>query len=96
MFKDLLHISGINLNMPSSHSKKGFSVHCLRHTFAVHSFRQLINEGKDMYDQMPLLSFYMGHKNVLGTEIYMHKADIIDSDIIKIMDEFNKELFPEV
>ena len=96
MFKDLLHISGINLNMPSSHSKKGFSVHCLRHTFAVHSFRQLIKEGKDMYDQMPLLSFYMGHKNVLGTEIYMHKADIIDSDIIKIMDEFNKELFPEV
>ena len=96
LFEQLLKTSGIKEKMPESNSPKGYSVHCLRHTFAVHSFRRMTNSGMDMYDQMPVLSVYMGHKNILGTELYIHSAQASDDDIMKLMNDFNQGLFPEV
>jgi integrase len=43
----------------------------LRHTFAVHRLTQWYRSGVDIHSRLPLLSAYMGHENILGTEDYL-------------------------
>ena len=42
-----------------------------RHSFAVNSFRQMIDNGLDMYVALPILSTYLGHKTIMATEHYL-------------------------
>ena len=42
-----------------------------RHTFAVHSFKQMVDNGMDMYVALPVLSTYLGHKTIYATERYV-------------------------
>lgn len=44
----------------------------LRHAFAVHRLTAWYREGVDLNARLPWLSAYMGHVNVLGTEVYLH------------------------
>jgi integrase len=50
---------------------KGPRIHDWRHTFAVYSFKKMIDEGKDMYVALPILSKYLGHKTIYATEPYV-------------------------
>ncbi len=75
---------------------RNICLHCLRHSFAVAAFRQLDNNGLDMYNEIPILSTYMGHENLYGTEHYLHMTTENSQDIMDKMKEFNKGLFPEV
>lgn len=50
---------------------KGPRIHDWRHTFAVRSFKQMIDSGMDMYVALPILSTYLGHKTILATERYV-------------------------
>lgn len=75
---------------------RNICLHCLRHSFAVAAFRQLDNSGLDMYNEIPILSTYMGHENLYGTEHYLHMTAENSRDILDKMEEFNKGLFPEV
>lgn len=43
----------------------------MRHTFAVHRLTEWYREGVDVHSRLPWLSAYMGHDNILGTEIYL-------------------------
>ncbi|MCF7768994.1 tyrosine-type recombinase/integrase [Achromobacter pulmonis] len=43
----------------------------LRHAFAVHRLTAWVTEGADVHAKLPWLSAYLGHLNVLGTEIYL-------------------------
>ena len=43
----------------------------IRHTFAVHRLTQWHRNGVDVHSRLPLLSAYMGHNNILGTEVYL-------------------------
>jgi integrase/recombinase XerD len=43
----------------------------LRHTFAVHRLTRWYREGAAIETQLPFLSAYMGHDNLLGTEVYL-------------------------
>jgi len=43
-----------------------------RHAFAVHRLTQWYRSGVDIHARLPWLSAYMGHVNVLGTEVYLH------------------------
>lgn len=43
-----------------------------RHTFAVHRLTEWYRAELDIHARLPLLSAYMGHVNVLGTEVYLH------------------------
>lgn len=49
----------------------GPRLHDWRHTFAVHSFKQMIDAGMDMYVALPVLSTYLGHKTIYATERYV-------------------------
>jgi integrase/recombinase XerD len=42
-----------------------------RHAFAVHRLTAWAVEGVDVHAKLPLLSAYLGHQNVLGTEVYL-------------------------
>ena len=43
----------------------------LRHAFAVHRLTAWAIEGVDVHAKLPWLSAYLGHQNVLGTEVYL-------------------------
>jgi site-specific recombinase XerD len=43
----------------------------LRHTFAVHRLTRWHRAGVDANSRLPLLSAYMGHDDILGTEVYL-------------------------
>lgn len=49
----------------------GPRIHDWRHTFAVKSFKQMIDQGLDMYVALPVLSTYLGHKSIYATERYI-------------------------
>ena len=43
----------------------------LRHAFAVHRLTDWYRQGVDIHARLPWLSAYMGHDDVLGTEVYL-------------------------
>jgi integrase/recombinase XerD len=42
-----------------------------RHAFAVHRLMAWANDGVDIHARLPLLSAYLGHRNIIGTEVYL-------------------------
>jgi integrase len=52
--------------------RKGPRCHDLRHTMAVHRLQRWYREGRDPHRMLPWLSAYLGHRNLLGTELYLH------------------------
>lgn len=65
--RETLQYAGI----PFYGDKKGPRIHDWRHTFAVRSFKQMIDSGMDMYTSLPILSTYLGHKSIYDTEKYL-------------------------
>ena len=52
----------------------------LRHAFAVHRLTAWYRDGVDLHARLPWLSAYMGHLNVLGTEVYLHAtAELLET-----------------
>ena len=49
----------------------GPRIHDLRHTFAVHRLARWHDAQIDVQARLPLLSAYMGHDSILGTEKYL-------------------------
>jgi len=43
-----------------------------RHAFAVHRLTRWYADGVDLHARLPWLSAYMGHDDLLGTEVYLH------------------------
>jgi len=50
---------------------EGPRIHDWRDTFAVNSFKQLVDAGNDLYVSLPILSTYLGHKTIYATERYL-------------------------
>jgi integrase len=44
----------------------------LRHAFAVHRLGRWYAKGIDLHARLPWLSTYMGHVDIVGTEVYLH------------------------
>lgn len=51
--------------------RKGPRPYEFRHAFAVHRLTAWYHEGADIHARLPWLSAYMGHLNVLGTQVYL-------------------------
>lgn len=60
------------LGLKSASGRTGPRPYDLRHAFAVHRLTAWYREGVDIHARLPWLSAYMGHVNVLGTEVYLH------------------------
>lgn len=50
----------------------GPRVYDFRHAFAVHRLTRWYGAGADLHARLPWLSAYMGHDDLLGTEVYLH------------------------
>ena len=75
---------------------RNICIHCIRHSYAVATFQKLEHEGKDLYSEAPILSTYLGHKNIYGTEKYLHATAATNAEILQKMSDYNVGLFPEV
>lgn len=71
-------------------------VHDLRHTFSVHALEQMIRKGMDPYCSLPILSTYLGHKDVESTEKYLRLTKQYFIDILQFSLENAEKIFPEV
>lgn len=94
-FQYVLNEAGIENPRHSAHERT-ICLHCLRHTFAVNSFRKQDLAGIDNYRHSPLLSVYLGHYELKESQKYLHMTDEIAGDIIAITSEYSCGLFPEV
>ena len=75
---------------------KGPRLHDLRHTFAVHSLQAAVERGLDPYAFLPILSVYLGHKNLSATERYLRLTSEAYPYLTKEMDKIMDSIIPEV
>ena len=48
------------------------TIHCLRHTFAVHALLRWYRSGVEVQSKLPQLATYMGHVSIASTQTYLH------------------------
>jgi len=60
-----------DLGIKPAHGRFGARPYELRHAFAVHRLTIWAEEGVDIHAKLPWLSAYLGHQNILGTEVYL-------------------------
>ena len=67
LFRKMLQAAGM------SHGDRGNGprLHDLRHTFAVHRLEDWYRQGADLGARLPVLSAYMGHQSLAGTQRYL-------------------------
>jgi integrase len=62
-------------------------IHDWRHTFAVHRLEQWIHDGEDFTARLPLLSAYMGHRDLVGTQLYLHLTPSVFPELSRRMEQ---------
>lgn len=60
-----------DLRLKPPRGRVGARPYEFRHAFAVHRLTAWAVEGVDVHARLPMLSAYLGHVNVLGTEVYL-------------------------
>ena len=60
------------LGFKPSRGRTGPRPYDLRHTFAVHRLVAWHRAGVDVHARLPWLSAYLGHQDIMGTEVYLH------------------------
>lgn len=90
-----LEIAGIDRH-PYPNQQRGICVHCLRHTFAVHSLQLQNERGIDRFYSVPILSTYMGHTDIYGTELYLRITPECYGQVVDCAEKYTGNIFPEV
>ena len=86
-FRMLLRMAGI----PHGGRGKGPRPHDIRHTFAVHCLNRWVLSGEDLTAALPVLSRYLGHNNLKGTQKYLQLTAQMYPDILqKVEDKFGR------
>jgi site-specific recombinase XerD len=75
---------------------QGPRVHDLRHTCAVHSLMSQVKAGADVYCVLPVLSVFLGHRRLSGTENYVRLTQEMFPDVIKQEQSISQSLFPSL
>jgi len=94
-FIRILKEVGLYTEIDHSISGRGICLHCLRHTFAVNSYRSQYFSGIDNYRTAPIISVYLGHERLTSTEQYLHFCEENYQDILSITEQY-AGVFPEV
>ncbi|MCK5663908.1 MAG: tyrosine-type recombinase/integrase [Thiotrichaceae bacterium] len=66
----------------------------LRHSFAVHRLESWYKQGVDFGVKLPLLSAYMGHKNIISTQWYLQLTPEIFPDIVNRLETYVGHIIP--
>jgi len=91
-FRDILFQCGIS---HGGREKGGPRLHCLRHTFCVHSLRQFLANGVDHRAALPILSVYMGHSSIAATGKYLRLTAEAYPEVSNMMEEEFGRLIPK-
>ena len=67
-FAQLRRAAGVSREKGARHQPR---LHDLRHSFAVHRLIAWYRQGADVQRMLPLLSTYLGHASVAGTQVYL-------------------------
>jgi integrase/recombinase XerD len=91
IFRQLLRQCGI------SHGGrgKGPRIHDLRHTFAVHRLEAWYRAGEDIGALLPVLSAYLGHEDIAGTQRYLRLTSEIFPDIVERLERYTGHIIPQ-
>jgi integrase/recombinase XerD len=90
VFRKLLMQCGI----PHAGRGKGPRVHDYRHLFAVHTLRRWYRTGADLDAKLPLLTTYLGHQHLSGTQRYLHLTAELFPEITARLDVAFGEVIP--
>ena len=71
-------------------------VHDLRHTQVFYALKKMQAEGMDLYCSIPLLSAYLGHKGIQGTEKYLRLPHITFNELALNGNTLIQGMIPEV
>lgn len=74
----------------------GPHLHCLRHTFCIHSLAQLLNSGISSGVGLQLLSTYMGHRSLSATARYLQLTAEAFPDLVAITEAAYRDIFPKI
>jgi integrase len=91
-FRDALRLAGI----PHGGKGSGPRLHDLRHTFACHSLAQMVESGMDLYQAMPLLSTYLGHRTIESTEKYVRLTAEVYPGLLQNIENVCEFVFPRL
>jgi len=83
-------------DIPYCGKNLGPRLHDIRHTFVCHRLNEWVKEGSDLMATLPLLSKYLGHENVGGTQWYLELTGEAFPDITEKMNVLAGYVFPEV
>jgi integrase len=76
VYLDLLR----RLHLRGPKGQRGPRVHDIRHSFAVNRLLAWYRQSVNLGTKLPLLSTYLGHSTVTGTEVYLHAtAQLLES-----------------
>lgn len=70
----------------------GPRIHDLRHTYAVHTLKKWVALGYDLSSALPLLSAYMGHSGLSGTQRYLR----LTSDLYPVVCEKMESAYGDI
>lgn len=92
-FKDILFKIGI----PHGGRKNGGPhLHCLRHTYCVHSLEQMLRNGIPHQTALPFLCTYMGHSTLSATGRYLKLTAEAFPDLISQIELIYSEMLPDL
>lgn len=80
-FRNLLRMA----NIPYCGKNNGPRLHDLRHTFAVNCLNAWVRNDIDLNTALPILSKFMGHINIKGTQKYLQFTAEMYPDLIEKM-----------
>lgn len=89
-FAMILRLAGI----PRGGRGKGPRLHDIRHTFAVHCLNTWVRSDVDLTTALPVLSRYMGHSGVKGTQKYLQLTAQMYPNVVSTMEETFGVLIP--
>ena len=89
-FREILWECGISYGG----RRKGPHLHDIRHTFSVHCLQNAMGNGCDIQEFLPVLSSYLGHKTLNGTQRYLHLTAELYPDIREKLEEYSREIIP--
>ena len=91
-FRALLRRAGIPYNGPGN----GPRLHDIRHTFAVHCLNNWVLSGEDLTAALPVLSRYLGHNGLSGTQKYLQLTAQMYPDIVSKLEAQFRDVIPQV
>lgn len=91
-FRQLLRMADI----PYNGQGKGPRLHDIRHTFAVHCLNNWVLSGEDLTAALPVLSRYLGHNGLTGTQKYLQLTAQMYPDIVARLETQFGDLIPQM